>query len=79
MSSWDVAQQSWLIPAVCPFLQSKFRMHVKALEYIGGQHVCSLPKNDRDGVIHVKPTSLSDSLKVSAAVICDVCPCEKVG
>ncbi|KAM7035660.1 integrin beta-4 [Acridotheres tristis] len=56
---------------------SKFHMHVKALEYVGGQHVCSLPERDRHGVIHVKPTSLSDSLTVSAAVICDVCPCEQ--
>ncbi|XP_053850932.1 integrin beta-4 isoform X2 [Vidua macroura] len=56
---------------------SKFHMHVKALEYVGGQHVCSLPEKDRQGVIHVKPTSLSDSLTVSTAVICDVCPCEQ--
>ncbi|XP_064251570.1 integrin beta-4 isoform X4 [Passer domesticus] len=56
---------------------SKFHMHVKALEYVGGQHVCSLPEKDRHGVIHVKPTSLSDSLTVSAAVVCDVCPCEQ--
>uniref|UniRef100_A0A8D2NBU8 Integrin beta n=1 Tax=Zonotrichia albicollis TaxID=44394 RepID=A0A8D2NBU8_ZONAL len=54
-------------------------MHVKALEYVGGQHVCSLPERDRHGVIHVKPTSLSDSLTVSTAVVCDVCPCEQVG
>ncbi|XP_063264930.1 integrin beta-4 isoform X2 [Prinia subflava] len=56
---------------------SKFHMHVKALEYVGGQHVCSLPEKDRRGVIHVKPTSLTDSLTVSAAVVCDVCPCEQ--
>ncbi|NXN43597.1 ITB4 protein, partial [Rhinoptilus africanus] len=55
----------------------KFNVRVKALEYVGGQHVCSLPEKDRQGVIHVKPTSLSDSLKVTASVICDVCPCEK--
>ncbi|NXN50834.1 ITB4 protein, partial [Rynchops niger] len=55
----------------------KFNMRVKALEYIGGQHVCSLPEKDRQGVIHVKPTSLSDSLKVAVSVICDVCPCEQ--
>ncbi|NXS75273.1 ITB4 protein, partial [Pandion haliaetus] len=55
----------------------KFNVRVKALEYIGGQHVCSLPEKDRQGVIHVKPTSLSDSLKVTAFVICDVCPCEQ--
>uniref|UniRef100_A0A8C3P270 Integrin beta n=1 Tax=Cyanoderma ruficeps TaxID=181631 RepID=A0A8C3P270_9PASS len=58
---------------------SKFRMHLKALEYVGGQHVCSLPKDDRERDIRVTATSLSDSLKVSAAVICDVCPCEQVG
>lgn len=55
----------------------KFNMRMKALEYISGQHVCSLPEKDRQGVIHVKPTSLSDSLKVTASVICDVCPCEQ--
>ncbi|NXE48682.1 ITB4 protein, partial [Casuarius casuarius] len=55
----------------------KFNMRVKALEYVGGQHVCSLPEKDRKGVIEVKPTSLSDSLKVEASVICDVCPCEQ--
>ncbi|XP_068769515.1 integrin beta-4 isoform X3 [Struthio camelus] len=55
----------------------KFNMRVKALEYVGGQHVCSLPEKDRQGVIHVKPTSLSDSLRVQASVICDVCPCEQ--
>uniref|UniRef100_A0A8D0KX72 Integrin beta n=1 Tax=Strix occidentalis caurina TaxID=311401 RepID=A0A8D0KX72_STROC len=56
----------------------KFNVRLKALEYVGGQHVCSLPEKDRQGVIHVKPTSLSDSLKVTASVICDACPCEQV-
>ncbi|XP_055556770.1 integrin beta-4 isoform X5 [Falco cherrug] len=55
----------------------KFNVRMKALEYVGGQHVCSLPEKDRQGVIHVKPTSLSDSLKITASVICDVCPCEQ--
>ncbi|NXF69065.1 ITB4 protein, partial [Ciccaba nigrolineata] len=55
----------------------KFNVRLKALEYVGGQHVCSLPEKDRQGVIHVKPTSLSDSLKVTASVICDACPCEQ--
>lgn len=61
-----------------PSFQGKFNVRLKALEYVGGQHVCSLPERDRQGVIHVKPTSLSDSLKVTASVICDVCPCEQV-
>ncbi|NXN33162.1 ITB4 protein, partial [Nycticryphes semicollaris] len=54
-----------------------FNVRVKALEYIDGQHVCSLPEKDRKGVIHVKPTSLSESLKIAASVICDLCPCEQ--
>uniref|UniRef100_A0A672V4F6 Integrin beta n=1 Tax=Strigops habroptila TaxID=2489341 RepID=A0A672V4F6_STRHB len=55
----------------------KFNVRIKALEYVGGQHVCSLPERDRQGVIQVKPTSLSDSLKITASVICDMCPCEQ--
>ncbi|XP_019477229.1 integrin beta-4 isoform X2 [Meleagris gallopavo] len=55
----------------------KFQVRVKALEHIGGQHVCTLPEKDRQGIIHVKPTSLSDSLQVQASVVCDVCPCEQ--
>ncbi|NXC71334.1 ITB4 protein, partial [Anhinga anhinga] len=55
----------------------KFNVRVKALEYIGGQHVCSLPEKDRQGVIRVKPTSLSDSLNITASVVCDVCLCEQ--
>ncbi|NXE76024.1 ITB4 protein, partial [Cochlearius cochlearius] len=54
-----------------------FNVRLKALKDIGGQHVCSLPKKDREGVIHVKPTSLSDNLEVTASIICDVCPCEQ--
>ncbi|XP_064322937.1 integrin beta-4 [Phalacrocorax carbo] len=55
----------------------KFNVRVKALEYVGGQHVCSLPEKDRQGVIRVKPTSLSDSLNITASIVCDVCLCEQ--
>uniref|UniRef100_A0A8C9L3V6 Integrin beta n=1 Tax=Pavo cristatus TaxID=9049 RepID=A0A8C9L3V6_PAVCR len=55
----------------------KFQVRVKALEHIGGQHVCTLPEKDRQGIIQVKPTSLSDSLQVQASIVCDVCPCEQ--
>nr|XP_048674126.1 integrin beta-4 isoform X4 [Caretta caretta] len=54
-----------------------FMVRVKAHEYVGGEHVCNLPKKEQHGVIHVKPSSLSDSLKITASVICDVCPCEQ--
>ncbi|OXB61129.1 hypothetical protein ASZ78_013692 [Callipepla squamata] len=56
----------------------KFQVRVKALEHVGGQHVCTLPDKDREGTIHVKPTSLSDSLQVQASIVCDVCPCEQI-
>ncbi|NXX97248.1 ITB4 protein, partial [Centropus bengalensis] len=55
----------------------KFKVHVKALERVGEQHVCALPQREREGVIQVKISSLSDSLKVKASVICDACPCEQ--
>lgn len=67
----------WAHPSA-PSLQGKFQVRVKALEHVGGQHVCTLPEKDRQGIIHVKPTSLSDSLQVQASVVCDVCPCEQV-
>uniref|UniRef100_A0A8C3XN21 Integrin beta n=1 Tax=Chelydra serpentina TaxID=8475 RepID=A0A8C3XN21_CHESE len=54
-----------------------FKVRVKAHEHVGGEHVCNLPKKEQQGVIHVKPSSLSDSLKIDASVICDVCPCEQ--
>nr|XP_008162121.1 integrin beta-4 isoform X3 [Chrysemys picta bellii] len=54
-----------------------FKVRVKAHEYVGGEHVCNLPKKEQQGIIHVKPSSLSDSLKIDASVICDVCPCEQ--
>uniref|UniRef100_K7FDA9 Integrin beta n=1 Tax=Pelodiscus sinensis TaxID=13735 RepID=K7FDA9_PELSI len=55
----------------------RFQVHVKAQEYVGGEHVCNLPEEDQQGEIHVKPSSLSDSLKIEASVICDICPCEQ--
>uniref|UniRef100_A0A8C0H2X8 Integrin beta n=1 Tax=Chelonoidis abingdonii TaxID=106734 RepID=A0A8C0H2X8_CHEAB len=54
-----------------------FKVRVKAHEYVGGEHVCNLPKKEQQGVIHMKPSSLSDSLKINVSVICDVCPCEQ--
>uniref|UniRef100_A0A7M4FUP1 Integrin beta n=1 Tax=Crocodylus porosus TaxID=8502 RepID=A0A7M4FUP1_CROPO len=54
----------------------KFNLRLKALEKVGGEHVCNLQEKDQQGTIHVKPSSLSDSLKIDASVICDVCPCE---
>uniref|UniRef100_A0A452H4B7 Integrin beta n=1 Tax=Gopherus agassizii TaxID=38772 RepID=A0A452H4B7_9SAUR len=58
-------------------IQGSFKVRVKAHEYMGGEHVCNLPKKEQQGVIHMKPSSLSDSLKIDVSVICDVCPCEQ--
>ncbi|XP_067403678.1 integrin beta-4 [Emydura macquarii macquarii] len=55
----------------------RFKVRVKAHEYVGGEHVCNLPKKEQQGVIHVKPSSSSESLKIDASIICDVCPCEQ--
>lgn len=59
-------------------IQGRFKVRVKAHEYVGGEHVCNLPKKEQQGVIHVKPSSSSESLKIDASIICDVCPCEQV-
>uniref|UniRef100_A0A8C8SQ74 Integrin beta n=1 Tax=Pelusios castaneus TaxID=367368 RepID=A0A8C8SQ74_9SAUR len=55
----------------------RFKVRVKAQEYVGGEHVCNLPAKEQQGEIQVKPSSSSDSLKIEASVICDVCPCEQ--
>ncbi|XP_066474181.1 integrin beta-4 isoform X3 [Tiliqua scincoides] len=53
-----------------------FNVRVKALEKVGDKPVCDLPEKDREGVIHIKPSSFSNKMEIDASVICDVCPCE---
>ncbi|XP_063315202.1 integrin beta-4 isoform X2 [Pelobates fuscus] len=53
-----------------------FQVKVKALEQVGGQHVCKLPPQDQKGNVLLKPSSFTDGLQIDASVICDVCPCE---
>ncbi|KAM4691201.1 LOW QUALITY PROTEIN: integrin beta-4 [Rhinophrynus dorsalis] len=53
-----------------------FKVKVKALEQVGGQHVCKLPQQDQAGRILLKPSTFTDGLHIDASVICDVCPCE---
>uniref|UniRef100_A0A8D0GUP1 Integrin beta n=1 Tax=Sphenodon punctatus TaxID=8508 RepID=A0A8D0GUP1_SPHPU len=54
-----------------------FNVRVKAHQEVNGEPVCNVPENNQRGIIQVKPSSFSDSLKIEASVICDVCPCEK--
>ncbi|KAJ6660314.1 hypothetical protein lerEdw1_017737, partial [Lerista edwardsae] len=56
--------------------EGTFNVQVKALEKVGDKPVCDLPEKDRQGVIHIKPSSFSDKMEVEASVVCDVCPCE---
>ncbi|XP_053308888.1 integrin beta-4 isoform X1 [Spea bombifrons] len=53
-----------------------FQVKVKAVEQVGGQHVCNLPPQDKAGKVLIKPSSFTDGLQIDASVMCDVCPCE---
>ncbi|XP_053149867.1 integrin beta-4 isoform X4 [Hemicordylus capensis] len=54
-----------------------FNVRVKAHKKVGDESVCNLPEKDRQGVIHVKPSSFSNRMEIQASVICDACPCEQ--
>ncbi|XP_077315804.1 integrin beta-4 isoform X2 [Lithobates pipiens] len=54
-----------------------FKVNVKALEKVGGQDVCNLPKQDRAGNVILRPSTFTNGLDIDASVICDVCPCEQ--
>ncbi|XP_053565049.1 LOW QUALITY PROTEIN: integrin beta-4 [Bombina bombina] len=55
---------------------TKFRVNVKALETVGGKHVCQMPAQDQAGTSLIKPSSFTNGLQLDASVMCDVCPCE---
>ncbi|PIO24741.1 hypothetical protein AB205_0107800 [Aquarana catesbeiana] len=55
-----------------------FKVNVKALEKVGGQDVCNLPKQDQAGNVILRPSTFTNGLEIDASVICDVCPCEQV-
>ncbi|XP_018417048.1 PREDICTED: integrin beta-4 isoform X2 [Nanorana parkeri] len=54
-----------------------FKVNVKALEKVGGQDVCSLPKQDQAGNVILRPSTFTNGLEIDASIICDVCPCEQ--
>lgn len=54
-----------------------FKVNVKALEKVGGQDVCNLPKQDQAGNVILRPSTFTNGLEIDASVICDVCPCEQ--
>ncbi|XP_061086823.1 integrin beta-4 isoform X3 [Conger conger] len=54
-----------------------FKVKVKALEKVGGQHVCELPDAEKEGTMRVKPTTFSTAFKIDAGVLCKSCDCEK--
>ncbi|ELK12361.1 Integrin beta-4 [Pteropus alecto] len=52
-----------------------YQVQLRAIEDMDGMHVCQLPKDDKQGSIHLKP-SFSDGLRMDVGIICDVCSCE---
>ncbi|XP_040186297.1 integrin beta-4 isoform X3 [Rana temporaria] len=54
-----------------------FKVNVKALEKVGGQDVCNLPKQDQAGNVILRPSTFTNGLEIDASIICDVCPCER--
>ncbi|KAL4648065.1 integrin beta-4 isoform X1 [Arapaima gigas] len=60
-----------------PGHKGTFKMRVKAHSKMGEDHVCSLPENDRNGTMRVKPTTFSAHLGVTTEVLCPICNCEK--
>lgn len=57
--------------------QGTYQVQLRAIEDMDGMHVCQLPKDDKQGSIHLKP-SFSDGLRMDVGIICDVCSCELV-
>ncbi|XP_046888761.1 integrin beta-4 [Hypomesus transpacificus] len=57
----------------------KFKVHVKAQEKLGEVHVCEeqVGKQDKEGVIRVKPTTFSTALNIKTSIRCPTCDCEK--
>ncbi|XP_058845918.1 integrin beta-4-like isoform X1 [Acipenser ruthenus] len=60
-----------------PGEKGTFMVKVKALEEVGGKHICKLSEEDKKGNIRIKPTSFTDALNIDAAVVCTACDCEK--
>ncbi|RXM30359.1 Integrin beta-4 [Acipenser ruthenus] len=59
-----------------PGEKGTFMVKVKALEEVGGEHICKLSEEDKKGNIRIKPTSFTDALTIDAAIICTACDCE---
>ncbi|XP_067250634.1 integrin beta-4 isoform X2 [Chanodichthys erythropterus] len=55
----------------------KFRVHMKALNQVGEDHVCKANQADRKGILRVKPTTFSSAFRINAEVLCHTCECEK--
>uniref|UniRef100_V9K785 Integrin beta n=1 Tax=Callorhinchus milii TaxID=7868 RepID=V9K785_CALMI len=53
-----------------------FKVKLKALENINGEHVCKRPWEDKAGTIIIKPSTFTSALQIKTSVICDQCQCE---
>ncbi|XP_066560998.1 integrin beta-4 isoform X2 [Amia ocellicauda] len=54
-----------------------FKVRVKAVNNLGGNHVCSLSDEERRGQLRVKPTTFSTALNIQTDILCSTCDCEK--
>uniref|UniRef100_A0A8C2C281 Integrin beta n=1 Tax=Cyprinus carpio TaxID=7962 RepID=A0A8C2C281_CYPCA len=55
----------------------QFKVRLKALNWVGQQHVCDANQADRAGILRVKPTTFSSAFRINAEVLCHTCDCEK--
>ncbi|XP_070595990.1 integrin beta-4 isoform X1 [Erythrolamprus reginae] len=53
-----------------------FNVNVKT-KHFTDKHVCDLPEKERQGIIHIKPSSYTDQMEIDASILCDICSCEK--
>ncbi|XP_059180647.1 integrin beta-4 [Centropristis striata] len=55
----------------------KFKMRLKAQREIDEQPVCQMEKDDKEGIMKVKPTTFSTAMDVTASIKCPKCKCEQ--
>uniref|UniRef100_A0A8C2C9Z2 Integrin beta n=1 Tax=Cyprinus carpio TaxID=7962 RepID=A0A8C2C9Z2_CYPCA len=58
-------------------VSGQFKVRLKALNWVGQQHVCDANQADRAGILRVKPTTFSSAFRINAEVLCHTCDCEK--
>ncbi|XP_061823187.1 integrin beta-4 isoform X2 [Nerophis lumbriciformis] len=55
----------------------KFKMLLKAQRLIDESPVCNMDRDEKEGLMRVKPTTFNSAVNVKASVLCPTCDCEK--